>query len=278
MDSGSKKRKFRDASGAKASKVKEIAAAPAPAKKSKKLRRAEPEPPADPSSDDDDEVSDQDLGDEDEEEVPEDGSPDSEDEAAADADDQEDDTELDKRVAAANADDADAANDDDLPNGGSLTLPPTAESNAQTFAELNLSERTQKAIDEMGFKQMTQIQRRGIPPLLAGKDVLGAAKTGSGKTLAFLIPAVEMLTALRFKPRNGTGVIIVSPTRELALQIFGVARELMQHHSRKSIWELLNPLHFLSEADIAPYQARALRPHDSHTCQIPLKKSSLTPL
>jgi ATP-dependent RNA helicase DDX18/HAS1 len=79
---------------------------------------------------------------------------------------------------------------------------------------------------------MTEIQRRGIPPLLAGRDVLGAAKTGSGKTLSFLIPAVEMLHSLRFKPRNGTGVIIVSPTRELALQIFGVARELMEHHSQ----------------------------------------------
>jgi len=80
--------------------------------------------------------------------------------------------------------------------------------------------------------QMTEIQRRGIPPILAGRDLLGAAKTGSGKTLAFLIPAVEMLSALRFKPRNGTGVIVVSPTRELALQIFGVARELMEFHSQ----------------------------------------------
>ncbi|KAI7583720.1 ATP-dependent RNA helicase, partial [Hortaea werneckii] len=67
---------------------------------------------------------------------------------------------------------------------------------------------------------------------LAGRDVLGAAKTGSGKTLAFLLPAIEMLHSLRFKPRNGTGVIVVSPTRELALQIFGVARELMEHHSQ----------------------------------------------
>ncbi|KAF2458642.1 ATP-dependent RNA helicase HAS1 [Lineolata rhizophorae] len=102
----------------------------------------------------------------------------------------------------------------------------------QKFAELNLSEKTMKAIDGMGFETMTEIQQRGIPPLLAGRDVLGAAKTGSGKTLAFLIPAVEMLSALRFKPRNGTGVIVVSPTRELALQIFGVARELMAHHSQ----------------------------------------------
>jgi len=68
--------------------------------------------------------------------------------------------------------------------------------------------------------------------LYSGKDVLGAAKTGSGKTLAFLIPAIEMLSSMRFKPRNGTGVIVVSPTRELALQIFGVARELMEKHSQ----------------------------------------------
>lgn len=104
-----------------------------------------------------------------------------------------------------------------------LSLPSTGVQ-AKKFSELNLSEKTMKAIEEMKFETMTEIQQRGIPPLLAGRDVLGAAKTGSGKTLAFLIPAIEMLNALRFKPRNGTGVVIVSPTRELALQIFGVAR------------------------------------------------------
>ncbi|KUI59399.1 ATP-dependent RNA helicase HAS1 [Cytospora mali] len=112
------------------------------------------------------------------------------------------------------------------------SLPQAAGAEVQEFRELSLSEKTIKAIDEMGFTKMTEIQRRGIPPLLAGKDVLGAAKTGSGKTLAFLIPAIEMLSALRFKPRNGTGVIVVSPTRELALQIFSVARDLLKHHSQ----------------------------------------------
>lgn len=122
-----------------------------------------------------------------------------------------------------------------LPEGealqSSLALPPTG-TDPKKFSDLHLSAKTMAGIDDMGFDNMTEIQQRGIPPLLAGRDVLGAAKTGSGKTLAFLIPAVEMLSALRFKPRNGTGVIVVSPTRELALQIFGVARELMAHHSQ----------------------------------------------
>lgn len=100
------------------------------------------------------------------------------------------------------------------------------------FENANLSEPTMKAIRQMKFQKMTKVQAKTIPPLLAGRDVLGAAKTGSGKTLAFLIPAIELLYLLKFKPRNGTGVVIISPTRELALQIFGVARELMEFHSQ----------------------------------------------
>lgn len=64
-----------------------------------------------------------------------------------------------------------------------------------------------------------KIQARAIPPLLEGKDVLGAARTGSGKTLAFLVPAVELLYQIRFTPRNGTGVVVICPTRELAIQV-----------------------------------------------------------
>ncbi|KII93423.1 hypothetical protein PLICRDRAFT_100557 [Plicaturopsis crispa FD-325 SS-3] len=100
------------------------------------------------------------------------------------------------------------------------------------FSTLELSEPTNRALADMGFTTMTPVQAKAIPPLLAGKDVLGAARTGSGKTLAFLIPAVELLHRMKFKPRNGTGIIIVSPTRELALQIFGVAKDLMAHHSQ----------------------------------------------
>lgn len=58
-------------------------------------------------------------------------------------------------------------------------------------------------IKDMGFTTMTEIQAKAIPPLLEGRDLVGAAKTGSGKTLAFLIPAIDLIYKLKFKPRNG---------------------------------------------------------------------------
>ncbi|XP_063606739.1 uncharacterized protein LOC134781418 isoform X2 [Penaeus indicus] len=95
-----------------------------------------------------------------------------------------------------------------------------------------VSDETMNAIKTMGFKDMTEIQSKAIPKLLEGLDLRGTAKTGAGKTLAFLIPAVELMYKLKFKPRNGTGVIIISPTRELSMQTYGVLRELMQDHSQ----------------------------------------------
>lgn len=69
--------------------------------------------------------------------------------------------------------------------------------------EETVCENTLKAIQEMGFTSMTEIQAKSIPPLLEGRDLVGSAKTGSGKTLAFLIPAVELIYKLKFMPRNG---------------------------------------------------------------------------
>lgn len=91
-----------------------------------------------------------------------------------------------------------------------------------------VADATLKAIESMGFTQMTEIQAMTIPHLLEGRDVVAAAKTGSGKTLAFLIPAVELLSKLKFMPRNGTGALVIAPTRELAMQTFGVLQELLQ--------------------------------------------------
>ena len=78
------------------------------------------------------------------------------------------------------------------------------------FSTLELSEPTMNGLKEMGFETMTPVQEKSIPPLLAGKDVLGAARTGSGKTLAFLVPAIELLHTMKFKPRNGR--IMVPPS------------------------------------------------------------------
>ena len=77
----------------------------------------------------------------------------------------------------------------------------------KSFASLadHVSAFTLKGIEDMGFKNMTDIQARTIPHLLEGRDLVGAAKTGSGKTLAFLIPAIELVNKLSFLPRNGTG-------------------------------------------------------------------------
>ena len=229
MDSRlSKKRKIKEVNGAKASEAATHTEAPVATKK----RKAAPvEEPESSESEQDEEVE---TGSSDDEE---DGS--DEGSESGDAEEEEEEAEIPARAKAiqqqedqeANGDKNADLDGDALPKDDNL-LAPGADLNAQAFTDLNLSERTMKAIEEMGFTKMTEIQRRGIPPLLAGKDVLGAAKTGSGKTLAFLIPAVEMLHSLKFKPRNGTGVIVVSPTRELALQIFGVARELMKHHSQ----------------------------------------------
>ncbi|XP_013174124.1 PREDICTED: probable ATP-dependent RNA helicase pitchoune isoform X2 [Papilio xuthus] len=99
-----------------------------------------------------------------------------------------------------------------------------------TSLEGKVCEPTLMGIKDMGFTIMTEIQAKAIPPLLEGRDLVGAARTGSGKTLAFLIPAIELIYKLQFKPRNGTGVIILSPTRELSMQTFGVLMELMKYH------------------------------------------------
>ncbi|KAJ1452109.1 P-loop containing nucleoside triphosphate hydrolase protein [Pelagophyceae sp. CCMP2097] len=94
------------------------------------------------------------------------------------------------------------------------------------FDSLPLTDKTQLALKEMGFENMTKIQERSIAPMLEGRDVLGNAKTGSGKTLAFLVPLVELLSKARFQQRSGLGALVISPTRELSLQIYGVLREL----------------------------------------------------
>ena len=100
------------------------------------------------------------------------------------------------------------------------------------FDELPISDLTKNSIKKMKYEVCTPIQEKAIPLMLKGKDVLGAAKTGSGKTLSYMIPAVEMLYKAGFTIKNGTGVLVIAPTRELALQNYNVAKDLLFYHSK----------------------------------------------
>lgn len=74
------------------------------------------------------------------------------------------------------------------------------------------------------------MQARAIPAALKGNDLLAAAKTGSGKTLAFLVPVLEKLYHARWTNYDGLGALIISPTRELAVQTFDVLRKIGRYH------------------------------------------------
>ncbi len=89
-----------------------------------------------------------------------------------------------------------------------------------TFQELNLIVPIQKALAEEGYTQPTPIQQQAIPIALTGKDLLGCAQTGTGKTAAFAIPILQRLYATKpNRPNNHIGALILTPTRELAIQI-----------------------------------------------------------
>lgn len=115
-------------------------------------------------------------------------------------------------------------NEKDMATDGVLTN--------RKFEELDLSERTIKALNDMKFSRMTEVQARCIPHGMAGRDILAAARTGSGKTLAFLIPVVELISRVKWTNRHGTAIVIITPTRELALQIYGVVSDICTYHSQ----------------------------------------------
>jgi ATP-dependent RNA helicase DeaD len=85
----------------------------------------------------------------------------------------------------------------------------------KSFAELGLSEELLKAVHKLGFEQAAPIQAAAIPLLLQGRDVVGQSQTGSGKTAAFAAPAIEKVDVAR----RDTQVLILCPTRELAIQV-----------------------------------------------------------
>lgn len=86
------------------------------------------------------------------------------------------------------------------------------------FKDLNLSEQILDAIASMGYIEATPIQEQAIPEILKGKDIIGLAQTGTGKTAAFALPLIDKLIR-GYKPDRKIKVLILSPTRELAIQI-----------------------------------------------------------
>jgi superfamily II DNA/RNA helicase len=88
-----------------------------------------------------------------------------------------------------------------------------------SFKELNLNAQLLKAIDATGFSEPTDIQRKAIPEVLAGRDLMASAQTGTGKTAAFVLPALERLLTPSNVHGKGPRVLVLTPTRELAMQV-----------------------------------------------------------
>ncbi|KAG9121868.1 ATP-dependent RNA helicase dbp4 [Ceratobasidium sp. 392] len=99
------------------------------------------------------------------------------------------------------------------------------------FSELPISNATKRGLKKAFYTTMTDIQAKSLPISLKYRDVLGAARTGSGKTLSFLIPVLEILHRRKWGPQDGLGALIISPTRELAIQIFDVLCAIGGGHS-----------------------------------------------
>ncbi|KAG2637341.1 DEAD-box ATP-dependent RNA helicase 32-like [Panicum virgatum] len=121
-------------------------------------------------------------------------------------------------------------------SAGAGKAPPAARKHPEysactLFDELPLSQMTKDALRKNGFTEMSEIQRAALPHALCRRDILGAAKTGSGKTLAFVIPVIEKLYRERWGPEDGVGCIILSPTNDLAGQIFEVIKKVGEFHN-----------------------------------------------
>src|SRR5262249_32058108 len=100
------------------------------------------------------------------------------------------------------------------------------------FSQLGLAAPQVRACESLGYIEPTPIQRRAIPVILSGCDLIGCAETGTGKTAAFLLPIIQRL---RERTRPGVRVLVIAPTRELALQIQKNYGELNHARTNRSV-------------------------------------------
>ncbi|MFM7193905.1 MAG: DEAD/DEAH box helicase [Bacteroidota bacterium] len=105
-----------------------------------------------------------------------------------------------------------------------------------SFEKLNLNEHLLKALADQGYTHPTPIQERAIPHILGRRDVLGIAQTGTGKTAAFALPLIQLMSAEKAEGNNGAlRCLILTPTRELALQIAESFNDYGRHSSLKNV-------------------------------------------
>ncbi|MGL6056663.1 MAG: ATP-dependent RNA helicase SrmB, partial [Vibrio metschnikovii] len=119
----------------------------------------------------------------------------------------------------------------------------------KTFADLELDDNLLDAIKELGFERPTQVQEEAIPHALDGRDILASAPTGTGKTAAFVIPALQYLQDFPRKKPGPARMLILTPTRELAMQITEQARQLAKH-TRLNIFTITGGVQYQEHADI----------------------------
>ncbi|WP_409161009.1 ATP-dependent RNA helicase SrmB [Pectobacterium sp. B2J-2] len=97
------------------------------------------------------------------------------------------------------------------------------------FSELDLDESLLDALRDMGYERPTAIQAAAIPSAMEGRDVLGSAPTGTGKTAAYLLPILQHLIDFPRKKSGPPRILILTPTRELAMQVADQARAFAAH-------------------------------------------------
>lgn len=100
------------------------------------------------------------------------------------------------------------------------------------FSQLGLEAAQVSACESLGYNEPTPIQREAIPVILSGRDLIGCAETGTGKTAAFLLPLIQRIS---LKSRAGIRILVLAPTRELALQIQSNYNELNPVRSNRSV-------------------------------------------
>lgn len=100
--------------------------------------------------------------------------------------------------------------------------------NTPTFEQFDLSPELLKALHKKGYKRPTAIQEQAISEMLEGRDVLGSAPTGTGKTAAFLLPAIQHLLDYPRRKPGPPRILVLTPTRELAMQVAEQAEEFAQ--------------------------------------------------